>query len=386
MDQRSAQTFFALLRSGICGTQLTQSQIASCTEAELAKWMAMAQKHDVAHLLALGLKQNRLTSQKETWIEKSILQAVYRYECLRCELSSLCDALEAAQIPFVPLKGSVLRRFYPEAWMRTSCDIDILVSYADLEKAIACLKKDLNYIEKERATHDVSLFSPTGQHVELHFDLVEEGRAKDAAGVLRSLWDHVSLGENSAYQYEMSDAFFYFYHIAHMAKHFESGGCGIRPFIDLWILDHMEGADQNRRNALLAEGGLLQFANASRKLSSVWFGGEEADALSLQMQVFVLSGGGYGSFSNRVALQQKEKGGKMGYLSARIFAPYEKLKRYYPVLEKHRWLMPVMQVRRWAMLLDPKVARMAREEMKTNRGIDKRKAEEMNLFLREIGL
>ena len=142
----------------------------------------------------------------------------------------------------------------------------------------------------------------------------------------------------------------------------------------------------NRLDGLLSQGGLLKFTNASRTLSEVWFGGKEPDELSLQMQEFLLRGGVYGSTDNRVALLQKKKGGRIGYVLSRIFIPYAKLKRYYPVLEKHRWLMPLMQIRRWFMLLNPDVAKMAKREMAINGNLAKTKTDEMNSFLDDIGL
>lgn len=386
MDQRTIQILFALLRSAICGTKLTEEERNTYSSDQLQDLLKMSSNHDVAHLLILGLKQNELIPNEEADIETCILNAVYRYEQIRYEYENLCAALEKAQIPFLPLKGAVIRRYYPEAWMRTSCDIDVLVHREDLDKAISYLTDNHKYIEKERATHDVSLFSSMGIHVELHFDLVEEGRAKNAIDVLRSVWEHVTLHEDSRYWYEMSDAYFYFYHIAHMAKHFENGGCGIRPFIDLWMLDNMINIDRSARDDLLSGGGLLKFADASRKLSEMWFGGKEGDALSLQMQEFLLHGGVYGSADNRVALWQKKKGGRVGYVISRIFIPYAKLKEYYPVLEKHRWLLPVMQIRRWFMLLKPDVAKMAKREIVVNRNIGKSKADEMNAFLEQMGL
>ena len=386
MDQRTIQILFALLRSAICGTKLTEEERNNYSPDLLQDLLKISSKHDVVHLLVFGLKQNELISKENSDIEKCILKAVYRYERLRYEYENLCEALEKAQIPFLPLKGSVIRKYYPEAWMRTSCDIDVLVHREDLENTISYLVSHQNYVEKERATHDVSLFTQTGIHVEIHFDLVEEGRAKNAIDVLQSVWENTTLHENSEYWYEMTDAYFYFYHIAHMAKHFENGGCGIRPFIDLWILDHMKDVDISARNELLSQGGLLKFTNASRTLSEVWFGGKEPDELSLQMQEFLLHGGVYGSTDNRVALQQKKKGGRIGYVLSRIFIPYAKLKRYYPVLEKHRWLMPFMQIRRWFMLLNPDVAKMAKREMAINGNLAKTKTDEMNSFLDDIGL
>lgn len=386
MDQRTIQMLFALLRSAIRGTKLTDSERENYSEDMLQDLLKLSAKHDVIHLLALGLKQNGLISEDNAEIEEYILKAVCRYEQLRYEYDILSDALEKAQIPFLPLKGSVLRQYYPELWMRTSCDIDVLVHQNDLETAIAYLSKNHNYVEKERATHDVSLFTQIGVHVELHFDLVEEGRAKSAIDVLKHVWENVSVHKGYKYWYDMTDEYFYFYHIAHMAKHFETGGCGIRPFIDLWILDHMDDVDIVTRDALLSQGSLLKFTTVARELSEVWFGGKEADELTLQMQEFILHGGVYGSIDNRVAIQQKKQGGRFGYVLSRVFVPYAKLKRYYPVLEKHPWLMPIMQIRRWFMLLNPDVARMAKKEMAVNKKIERTEANEMNGFLENIGL
>lgn len=386
MDQGTIQTLCALLRSAICGTKLTQRELAGYSAGMLRELLEMSAKHDVVHLVALGLKQNELISKENSEIEKCVFKAVYRYERLRYEYDKLCDVLEKAKIVFLPLKGAVLRKYYPESWMRTSCDIDILVHREDLDSAISYLVDNHKYVEKGRATHDVSLFTPSGIHVELHFDLVEEGRAKNAIDVLQSVWENVTLHENSEYWYEMTDAYFYFYHIAHMAKHFEDGGCGIRPFIDLWILDNMANVDRSARDHLLYKGDLLKFATVSRTLSEMWFGNKEPDDLSLQMQNFILHGGVYGSADNRVALQQKKKGGRFGYVLSRVFIPYAKLKRYYPVLEKHGWLMPVMQIRRWFMLLKPDVAKMATSEIAVNGSIGKSKVHEMNIFLENIGL
>lgn len=386
MEQRNIKILFALLRSAISGIELTESEKELFSKELLPDLLKLSKRHDVAHLVALGLKNNGLlTSEEKEW-ETEILRAVFRYERLNHDYTKLCSALEAAEIPFIPLKGSVLRAYYPEPWMRTSCDIDVLVHREDLNKAISCLAEALKYTEHGRGTHDVSLQTPLKNHVELHFDLVEEGRANNAIESLCSVWENAFPRSESEYWHEMSDEFFYFYHIAHMAKHFETGGCGIRPFVDLYILDRIESADREGRDKLLAQGGLLKFARASRELSLVWLEGKEPSELSLKLQNFLLHGGVYGSFDNRVALQQKKKGGRVGYFMSRMFIPYSRLKRYYPVLEKHKWLMPVMQVRRWFMLLRPEVAKMAKTEMHVNSSLDGSKASEMNDFLSEIGL
>jgi hypothetical protein len=104
------------------------------------------------------------------------------------------------------------------------------------------------------------------------------------------------------------------------------------------------------------------------------------------MESFVLHGGVYGSADNRVAISQKKRGGRAGYLFSRVFAPYDKLKRYYPILEKYPILTPVMQVRRWRKLANPRIAGMAKAEMTANSSVDPAKAKAMKRFLYDIGL
>ncbi len=382
IDRETIHLLFALLRSALLSEPLQEKERFS--EDALPELLALSKGQDIAHLVALALDHSGLPQGAEFGYES--IKAVYRYEQNHYEYEKACKALEAGKIPFLPLKGAVLREYYPQPWMRTSCDIDILVHREDLENAVSCLTEAGLYAQKERSAHDVTLLTGQGLHIELHFDLVEEGRASGANKILNTVWENVSLKNGYRYWYEMTDAFFYFYHIAHMAKHFESGGCGIRPFIDLWILDRMDGGDTGARAALLEKGGLLAFAKAARQLSRCWLENELLTETAQKMQEFILSGGLYGTSQNRVTLQQKRKGGRMGYLLSRMFVPHARLKQYYPVLEKHRWLTPVMQVRRWGMLLRPDVARMAKNELSANRRVDKEKSDEMDRFLQEIGL
>ena len=385
MERRTRDILLALIRSAISGEALPK-ELAAPTGEQLTEALRISAAHDVDHLVAQGIRQNGLLPEASSALDKCILKAVYRHQQLKYDSEKLLLTLEAAKIPHLPLKGAVLRGYYPKPWMRTSCDTDVLVHKEELDKAINCLVGELSYKEKERATHDVSFTTRTGNTVELHFDLVEEGRANAASEILGSVWSDAKLCSDSEYRYGMSDAFFYFYHIAHMAKHFECGGCGIRPFIDLWILDSQSEKDVALRDELLQRGGLLKFAKAARRLAAVWFAGETDDGLTERMSEFLLHGGAYGSSDNRVALQQRRRGGKIGYIFSRIFIPYSKLKLYYPVLERHPYLMPFMQIRRWFMLFRSDVARMARSELAANSSVGKSDAERMSSFMNDLGL
>lgn len=381
MDQGTIQILFALLRSAICGTKLTEAERAQCTEECIRQLGEVSAKHDLAHLIALGLKQNKLP-----FSNRAIFNAVYRYEQLNYEYGKLCDAFEAAKIPFMPLKGSVLRKYYPEEWMRTSCDIDILVREEDSQKAQSVLVDQFGYTCQGTGSHDISLFAPSGVHVELHYALVEDGIANESSSVLNCVWETANMRSGFTCWNEMPDEMFYFYHVAHMAKHFENGGCGIRPLIDLWILDNLENADQSARDKLLEQGKLLKFAQSARKLSKVWLDGMPKDSISQQMEDYILFGGVYGNNENRIMVHQQKKGGRLQYALSKIILPYECIKFYYPVLQKHRWLTPVMQVRRWCKLIFCGHLKRTTKELAYNSKISDAKAADIQLFLDNIGI
>ncbi len=387
MDPKTRQFLFALLRSAICGKPLSTSEKVLFTQESLHALMEISAKHDVSHLVAYAVSKNDLVdSDRKARLDKHVMKSVLRFQRLDQDFHKLCAALEAAQIPFLPLKGAVLRKYYTEPWMRTSCDIDILVPPEKVDETAAFLVDRLQYTYNSKTVHDISLYTPQKNHIELHFTLLEEGRANAAPQVLNTVWETAQLHDGSCFHYEMPTEMFCFYHIAHMAKHFEYGGCGIRPFIDLWILDNLPQADKTKQNALLEEGGLLVFANTARRLSKVWFDGEAHDAVTRQMEDFILRGGVYGTKENFVTLQQQKKGGQLQYALSRIFMPYDIIKYQYPILQKHKWLTPVIQIYRWLRILFRGRSGHALQEFQYNSQISNEEASSMQQFLKNIGL
>ena len=194
-------------------------------------------------------------------------QAIFRFVKLDHAYAQILGCLEDAQIPFIPLKGSVLRGQYPEAWMRTSCDIDILVHEKDLDRAQEALISALAFQSNEKGDHDIAMTSPAGVSLELHYDTVQQRYANDLRrDVLATFWERAVPVNEKAFEHRIPDDLFYFYHIAHIAKHFETGGCGVRSILDIWILHHRCAFDQSARDALLTQGGLLKFARTMDNL------------------------------------------------------------------------------------------------------------------------
>ncbi len=389
MDKKINQILFPLIASAIVGDALDERERALYSPELLEDIYKISKKHDIAHLVGVGLNQSGISKKGDPTfdlISKETITAVYRHEQLNFETESVCKGLEDVGIPFLPLKGAVMRQYYRLPWLRTSCDVDILVKEEDLERASKHLTENCGYTYHGKGQHDVSLYSPSGIHMELHYDLVEEGFAKGASDVLLNVWDYVVPTHPWKYRYEFCDEMFFFYHVAHMAKHFEIGGCGIRPFIDLWILLGIDGADREKRDKLLKKGGLLKFKDTAERLCGIWFEGMPYDPICEKMEEYIISGGVYGTMKNAVTVQQQRRGGKIKYTMSKVFLPYGIIKYHYPILQKHPILTPIMEVRRWFKLLFCGHAGRVARELKQNAEISREEAAEARAFLLSIGL
>lgn len=346
----------------------------------------LSKKHDLAHLIGYALKgsENKIDADIQKAFEQEMNMAMFRYVKIRYDLDAISNALERAQIKFIPLKGSVIRKYYREPWLRTSCDIDILIDDSDVEKAKKVFIEELNYTYDSAWNYEVSFYTPSKTHIELHRLLKDDNPKAEA--VLSTVWERSSPTSEHSFHFEMCDEMYYFYHIVHMAKHFVNGGCGIRPFIDLWVLNHNCEFDKQKRYALLDEAGLLPFAKEVERLSEVWIGNRPHTTRSEQLERFILNGGTYGTVENRVAVQEAISGGKFSYILSRVFLPYDQLKIVYPNLEKRKWLFPFYQVKRWFRLFRKGKMKRTVHEVKTTSSVTLAESDRTTRLLKELGL
>lgn len=381
------ELLFVLLRVAVCGETVSEELHTACTDEMLYRVYTIAKRYDVAHLVGQALGKLPIDeSEAKALCKQSAMQALYRYIGMSNAYETVCGLLESEKIPFVPLKGSVMRNWYPEPWMRTSCDMDILVRKEQAKEIAALLQEKLQYVSTGGSSHDIGLKSPGGQLLELHYSTIEDFVSQKSAEIMEHVWQAVTPLTGKQYHSVLPDPLFYYYHMAHMAKHLEHGGCGIRPFLDVWILNHRVPHDTMERNRLLEEGGLLTFAKCAEKLSEIWFSGLEMDPMSRNLQEFVLSGGNYGGLKNRVAVNQAKQGGKLQNAMSRIFLPYDIMKHYFPILQKHKWLTPLYQVIRWCKLLFCGGIKRSARELQTNATVSDEKRRSVEELLNYLEL
>lgn len=338
---KTVDFLLALIKSEITGDR---SAISEFLDFDIEKLIELATKHDLTAITVNALIANNIVDNENPLrkkLETILVYSSYRY--LRNK--SLCEKTESIlsenNIDYVLLKGSVIRDMYPEPWMRSSCDTDILIHENDIEKAVAKLVENGFKTENRKNYHDVALYYNNAL-LELHFSICENMSNIDKQ--LKKAWDYAKKINGNKYL-ETND-FFVFHHIAHMMYHFVAGGCGIRPFIDLWILRRNNFYNEAEVEKQCEYCGILKFYKSMLEVIDVWFENASHNEKTLRIQNYIVYGGVYGNLDNVSAVGVVKNRSKVGYLFRLAFLPYTNMRVLYPILEKYPFLLPFYYIKR----------------------------------------
>lgn len=375
--------FIKILRSELTETELDDSLKKQLTPDVVSALYSLAVRHDMEHIVSSSLHRCGLKGDDAIYSkfnQKAII-AVYRNEQMKYAYAQICDILNQASIPYIPLKGSVIRPYYPQESMRTSCDIDILVKEENLEEAIDALVQK-EFKRGDRNYHDVSLFSEVGVHLELYFNIQENIDKLDA--VLKDAWQYAKLTDGS--QYKFTDDFFVFYMFAHMSYHFLSGGCGIKSLMDIWIMGHKMGVTYECSKELLEKAGIYRFATEISNLAEVCFSDNPKDDFSNMLLSYIFSGGVYGTSQNRIAVKKSKAKSTLLYALQRLFMPYKSMVFLYPILHKLPILLPFCWISRLCKMLFGGKANHTIRELKTVNNVSDDRISTITLMRERLGL
>ena len=369
MRTPTQEAFLSLIRFEIAGTPLPDGFAVPDMDALLK----IAERQDMTHLVYDALTRNGIACGSSK-ARSLFFASMWRVEQMDYELERMAGVFEDHGIDFIPLKGSVVRDLYPERWMRTSADIDLLIREDQEKTCEELLVKELGY-EYDTDTeyiHHGTLYSPNNHvHVEPHWTLFHEVHSdKRYVELFDRVWERaVPDPQGRGHRYMLSDADVYTYHVAHLEKHLhQGGGCSIKGLLDLWMMDIMPDADTEGRRKEIEEGGLTRFEDRMKDLIQCWMEGLPAE--NDQLEQFILEGSLFGSAEMDIEMQTRKKG-RIGYISGRLFMPLSELKLLYPVLEKHPVLLPIMWIRRWGKAFDKDSRQRFEEQVKATINADK---------------
>lgn len=340
-----------------------------------------ARRHDLAQIVAYSIRKLniKLNEKANDILDNELYDAAIRVERSGYFQNKIIDVLNKNCVDYILLKGSVIRKLYPEDYLRSSIDVDVLVRKEDDKRAYVALKKSLHLKETDRTRHDVTLSDNNLGKAEIHHTICDDCFSKNANEKLSAVWDYCVACGN---RYEMSKEAIIFYHVAHAFKHAVEGGCGIKPFVDLKLLLN-SGYDEQKLDMLFDGSGFEKFFDMSKKLADYWFFGAQADDRVENFSDYVLSAGVYGTLKNKVAIKAA-----MGEASikGRIFWSYDMLKDKYPSLEGKKILTPFYQLKRWFGLTSSKKREKSKNELRRIKSVGKKDIEKAERLLEDLGI
>jgi Fe2+ or Zn2+ uptake regulation protein len=163
--------------------------------------LALASRHGVMPLLYRSISQSCPKAVPQEWLMRlrmQYMQNTARNYKMTAELLRVLDALQKEGIKAVPLKGPVLAQtVYGDIALRTFCDLDILVTPENVERALGIMQECGYRSEHEisaskrcalmKTAHHHHLFNAqSGITAELHWMIAPSyyGMKTDAAGIL----------------------------------------------------------------------------------------------------------------------------------------------------------------------------------------------------------
>lgn len=181
---------FFVIKSSLIGYNVT----IPFSEKDFENLMTIGKKHDILPIIWEGFRRQRINPEWENRFTKDRLLYIRRSIIRNDYIQKIQGALNDAHIQFIPLKGAVLQNLYPDSWMRTSSDIDVLVHEDDLQKAIITIEENTDLSFDKRNYHDVTMIS-IHYCLELHFSIKENMDNIDE--MLERVWDILRCQRNN---------------------------------------------------------------------------------------------------------------------------------------------------------------------------------------------
>ena len=292
-------------------------------------------------LASAGIRDDRF--------EQAVLQAQRKNALLDADRTLVLDALEKAEIWYMPLKGAILKDLYPRFGMRQMADNDILFD-ADRRADVRKIMKGLGFTVKEydKTNHDVYHRKPLS-NFEMHAQMTH-GHSNDQLVIYyRDVKDRLIKDEGNRCGYHFTDNDFYLFMVAHEYNHYEVCGTGLRSLLDIYVYLKQKGKELDWAyiDRETKKMGVAEFETLNRSLACKLFDDQPLTAAEQKMLNYIVRSGVYGTKENEAGNQIREKG-RWRYFLSRLTLPYEDMRNQYPILRKAPILYPVMWV--WRLI------------------------------------
>ncbi|MGN0521764.1 MAG: nucleotidyltransferase family protein [Eubacterium sp.] len=307
--------------------------------------IALSKSQQVYSMIAPVIDMNCLTQEQALDFKNHTQSELMRILAMRNELDEIKAQLKNEKIKFMLLKGSVIRRYYPQEKMRQMSDIDILYCPDDREKLVRIMKSRGFYLSTAEANSDDFYKNPF-YLFEFHREIFDEA---DQFHPDFDLWKRATVDSENPYEHHMSKEDIFIYTLCHMYDHYCLTGCGIRFVCDIYvILNAFDSFDWDYINSTFEKFGFKQFCDTAIGLAKALFD-DDSTITEQEQQLFdfIMSGGVYGKGIDIKKIIDEDFGGsKLKYILHRLFPPKNQMKGNYLELRERPYLLPYFYIKR----------------------------------------
>lgn len=349
-----------MLYLAACELNSQKPDVQRVSTMDLSSIYRIAKRHSMTAIIYMSLDSTNALDYNSTTIKlwrEDKEKAIRKSLLLDAELSGLSLLLQKNKIWYMPLKGSILKHFYPKLGMREMSDCDILFD-SQYRNTVCELMQGMGYRRDSHGRcHDV-YFKPPVCNFEMHISLFGSTHRKRFADYYADVEQRLIRDKDNPFLMHFSDEDFYIYLIAHAGKHYENAGTGIRTLMDVFVYNRAKGSGLDREY-IRSELSKLELDGLEAdlfKLSDKLFGsptnifGKIFDENEEKQLSFILGSGTHGTAENAVESRfskldnaSESNAGKMkrSYYLSRLFPDMQWYKAHYPYCYRHKWSIPL---------------------------------------------
>lgn len=377
----------------LMGHALTGAELSVMDGLDWEYIYKLCKFHKVDNIAAFSVKklpEHTVPEKVRQLFEMAEKKAMAREAVQHLELEKIQSAFEKEGIDNLPLKGSILKEYYPSPDMRFLTDLDIL--FKEEEKAkVEQVLLGLGYEKYADGDHHDIYTKEPYMTVEMHKQCYSDNDVLERE--LEDIWAKVEKKEGTNHCYVMGWNEYYIYMVAHMAKHFKYGGIGIRMLLDFVVFEQklMDRCDRAKVETCLDKAGVFSFEKKMREEIGHYMDQGENVTFSKPLWDSIIENGANGLADNSSALWTLKDGEKKTNVLKNeiimfrriIFPGLKGMAMMYPVLKKVPFLLPFA----WIYRIVIKALNQREKSMKVLKRITNRKKKKQMLEVcKETGM
>ncbi|MEE3427340.1 MAG: nucleotidyltransferase family protein [Ruminococcus sp.] len=345
MKNLSDNFIYGIYTCRLLSSVLNDTEPAAMPEGMTLEGLYEYQKgQDVSNMAYIALKKLGYTDEQLGEFKEDYKLNVLREARFELGGQQVFEELEKAEIPFLPLKGAILKNYYPNPALRTFTDIDIYVGdrFYDAEKILFKLGYEKTGFDEH---NDVGYTKKPSLHIELHKDLFPDDY--DFEGYFDEPYQHTELKDGYKYYHVYKTDDFFIHVLCHLYKHFTFGGCGLRQYLDIYVMTQKMKLNMDYIRSELKSFGMDGFLDTTLKLNRFFYDGEKPDDELIEIAEFVFNNSTFGNADNRLVLdydkghgEKRTLWGNIKYFMERWGLNYSQMKLKYKVLKYLPFLLP----------------------------------------------